>query len=323
MMNHSLLISSNHKLACDLIALEKVYLEQLSSECTASVAARAGLAYIKYMESTWMPEPLWRSWSQAGRIKASLRLNVPVENILTTTNHLESFNGVLKRKFIHHFQKGGRRIRFDLLIFLIVKQILPEIFLKRKLEANYFQWLSARFQEQAGGRSLTRTRQTSSSDINNLQEYKFSWWQMESELDLQDEISYMIQHHRIGPCNWHNIYTLTTTCASSLVDIRKPNHQRYRLYMNCYGWLSCECPRFRLSGIACKHLWAFRQLLPQLQLPYGFIFPTTETAAKQIFDVLFPHIPSTGIDTIKSSASAPNAMSLPPALLTISREKIQ
>ncbi|HEV7738442.1 MAG TPA: hypothetical protein VGO47_13870, partial [Chlamydiales bacterium] len=112
MQSFSLIVSSDYKTACDLITSERDHFRALSSEPTATTAANAGLKYLAYLESTWMPEALWRSWSQLGRIQASQRLNIPVNKIATTTNHLEAFNGVLKRKLIYQFQKGNHRLRF-------------------------------------------------------------------------------------------------------------------------------------------------------------------------------------------------------------------
>jgi hypothetical protein len=302
-----------------LIASEREYLESLASESAATVATQAGLTYLTYLQSNWMTESLWYDWSQAGRIRASLRLNIPLDQIVTTTNHLEAFNGVLKHKYIRRFQKGGHRLRFDLLIFLMVKQILPGIFLRRTLEFKYYEWLSARFKTQAGGHDLVAAKRTSTSSSgqnNDAQEHKFAWWVMEMEIDFQDEVTYMIKNNRIGPYNWANTYTITTTCASSLVDIRQPNHTRYRLFLNCYGWSSCECQAFRLSGTACKHLWAFRQILPQLNAPYGFIFPTTEIAARKIFLMLFPNTEITN-----PSTSTPTSVeSLPPSLQSMVKD---
>jgi hypothetical protein len=257
-----------------------------------------------------------------------MRLNIPVDKIVTTTNYLEAFNGVLKQKFIGQLQKGGRWLRFDLLIFLLIKQILPSIFIQRQLESSYYQWLSEQFQAKTGRQNIKSwsvSHHTSPSKISHGSSpaFKYAWWHMESGADRQDEVSYMIKTHQIGPYHWSSTYTLTTTCASSLVDIRDPNHIRYWLFMNPYGWSSCSCPAFCLSGVACKHLWAFRRVLPQLNLLYGFIFPTTETAAKQIFSMLFPINPS--LDTsVCSGPSVPpldtSIKSLPQELQNIAKD---
>ncbi|HEV7736391.1 MAG TPA: hypothetical protein VGO47_03330, partial [Chlamydiales bacterium] len=175
--------------------MEKDFLQTLASEPAASPAAQAGITYNTYLGSTWMAEPLWRSWSQAGRLLGSMRLNIPVDKIVTTTNYLEAFNGVLKQKFIGQLQKGGRWLRFDLLIFLLIKQILPSIFIQRQLESSYYQWLSEQFQAKTGRQNIKSwsvSHYTSPSKISHGSSpaFKYAWWHMESGADRQDEVSY-------------------------------------------------------------------------------------------------------------------------------------
>ncbi|RDX39548.1 hypothetical protein OH76DRAFT_1302925, partial [Lentinus brumalis] len=65
----------------------------------AALAAGA-LEHLTYLTGYWMSESLWQSWSAYGRRVAAERLGFEVSMVLTTTNHLESFNGVLKRKHL-------------------------------------------------------------------------------------------------------------------------------------------------------------------------------------------------------------------------------
>ena len=109
------------------------------------VAAAAGINYLKYLTDTWMPPSLWHGWSQKGRIEASLILKISVNGVIPTTNHLEAFNGILKRKHVHRWQRAGKRLRFDIFIFLLITQILPGIFDHRDAQAGYRKWLSNRF----------------------------------------------------------------------------------------------------------------------------------------------------------------------------------
>lgn len=71
---------------------------------------------------------LWKSWSDHGRHIAAQILKCPFEGVLPTTNHLESFNGLLKNKHLHRWQRSGRRLHVDVLIKVMVTQILPAIF---------------------------------------------------------------------------------------------------------------------------------------------------------------------------------------------------
>lgn len=56
--------------------------------------------HLDYLQSYWGREALWQSWSDFGRCVAAVCLGCVVEGVLPTTNHLESFNGVSKRKHL-------------------------------------------------------------------------------------------------------------------------------------------------------------------------------------------------------------------------------
>jgi len=47
-----------------------------------------------------MSHALWQSWSQQGRKQVSNIVGIPIEGVIPITNHLESFNGILKGKHI-------------------------------------------------------------------------------------------------------------------------------------------------------------------------------------------------------------------------------
>ena len=111
----------------------------------AQAAAKSGASFLAYMTSTWMAESLWQGWSQKGRSIAATLLNIPIEGVLPTTNHLESFNCLLKRKYISRWQRSGARLRFDFLLNILVSKILPEIFALRRSQQAYETWLHTRF----------------------------------------------------------------------------------------------------------------------------------------------------------------------------------
>ncbi|KAF8508654.1 hypothetical protein JB92DRAFT_2732214 [Gautieria morchelliformis] len=75
-----------------------------------------------------MPYSLWNGWSHKGHLEASHILKIPIEGVIPTTNHLEAFNAVLKCKYIHQWKRAGKRLRFDLFVYLLITQILPGIF---------------------------------------------------------------------------------------------------------------------------------------------------------------------------------------------------
>ncbi|KAJ7020574.1 hypothetical protein C8F04DRAFT_1274879 [Mycena alexandri] len=91
------------------------------------------IEHIEYLDSYWTTDNLWKSWSDFGRKVAASLLGCEMDGIIPTTNHLESFNGVLKRKHLRRWQNGGRRIRVDILIQVLIIHILPSIFQERRL----------------------------------------------------------------------------------------------------------------------------------------------------------------------------------------------
>ena len=235
---------------------------------------------------------LWQSWSHYGRIRASTILNIPIQGIIPTTNHLEAFNCLLKRKHIHRWQRAGKRLRVDLLVFLLVTQILPGIFHHRKIQDEYNYWLQTCFLSEAGGVDLLTKRSVSSTVDKNATSSNtipLAWWSSENQeqyLKISTDIS---MQGLLGGVHWLNNHTVEPTCASTKEDIRKPNHIRYSLWINIYGVGYCSCPGFLSGDGACKHLWALRTHMPRLiaskalhQGYFCFHYPQTKTEALKI-----------------------------------------
>jgi hypothetical protein len=63
-------------------------------------------------------------------------LNVDRSFILTTNNHLESFNSHLKDSYLHEFQRNNTQLRVDTLIVCLVKFITPNLIRRRKLQSQ-------------------------------------------------------------------------------------------------------------------------------------------------------------------------------------------
>ena len=120
----------------------------------------AGLKYIEYIEATWMPKSLWNSWSEEGRCGAAEVLGVGIGDVLPTTNHLESFNGVLKRKHIGQWQRSGRRLRFDVLVFRLTLYIMPNIYAQFRLVHSFETWKKEHFAKFVGGHGISRQLRT-------------------------------------------------------------------------------------------------------------------------------------------------------------------
>ena len=73
-------------------------------------------------------------WCTYGRIIAANLLQVPLEQIPRTNNHLESFNSKLKIHQLQKYQNKGNLLRLDLLSVILIKSITPNILLKRDLK---------------------------------------------------------------------------------------------------------------------------------------------------------------------------------------------
>uniref|UniRef100_U9SV45 Uncharacterized protein n=1 Tax=Rhizophagus irregularis (strain DAOM 181602 / DAOM 197198 / MUCL 43194) TaxID=747089 RepID=U9SV45_RHIID len=78
------------------------------------------LDFIYYIRDYWC-EDLAIGWCKYGRIIAANLLQVPLEQIPTTNNHLESFNSELKVHQLQKFQNNGHLLRFDFLSVILIK----------------------------------------------------------------------------------------------------------------------------------------------------------------------------------------------------------
>ena len=114
----SLLASTDYNGAVKIIADEWADLLTIAQlgGTSSQAASKLGVTYVNYLSETWMLESLWQSWSQNGHTVASTILKIPIQGVLPTTNHLESFNSVLKQKHIPRLQCSGSHFHFDCLI---------------------------------------------------------------------------------------------------------------------------------------------------------------------------------------------------------------
>lgn len=231
-----------------------------------------------------MPEALWQSWSQKGRVVASMLLKIPVEGVLPTTNHLESFNGVLKGKHIPQWAHSRSRLRVDFLICILITKILPGIFSQRKSLQDYSVWLHNRFQSHAGGVDLTARVQNPTSHENSPTNANLCWWEHNKSRD--DEAAAIVSLKRIYWVRQHyNLNQFEATCASSRASLADANHPRYQVYIHRDGTAACTCPDFTQRGGACKHLRALRLMIENWvtqERITPFYYPTSSTAARRI-----------------------------------------
>jgi SWIM zinc finger len=280
----SLLATAEHSVAMKLLADEKLNMTTLIQHgVSGQAASKAGLSFLEYLNTTWMPEPLWQSWSQKGRLVAATILNKPVEGVLPTTNHLESFNGLLKRKYIRQWERSGTRLRFDFLIHILITKILPGIFNLRRAFQQYQAWLADRFKDSAGGADLTRLSPTH-KDVSTPRNKGICWWPADEHRDR--EAVAIIRLRRLYHIRQqHERDQYEATCISSAAALQDPYHTRYTLYIHRRGHGWCSCPDFSFRGGACKHLRALRLVVDgwvSQNVIQAFYYPPTLVDAQRI-----------------------------------------
>lgn len=67
-------------------------------------------------------------------------MNLLIEAVLHTTNHLESFNSQLKNKYFQSYLKCGRLPRIDIYILTLVNNVIPNIQAEQNEKVNVEQY---------------------------------------------------------------------------------------------------------------------------------------------------------------------------------------
>lgn len=130
--------------ALEAYNLELVFFRKLgvrSNSLLDQKRSKAGLAFLGYLQTYLKSWSFWLSWSKAGVLEAAHRMNVPVEKVAQTTNHLESFNGRLKGKHAEVYQHSGRLPCIDRWVLNLITKVMPDFFEEydeRLQSANYF-----------------------------------------------------------------------------------------------------------------------------------------------------------------------------------------
>ncbi|KAF6742042.1 hypothetical protein DFP72DRAFT_1179780 [Ephemerocybe angulata] len=292
----AILETVQHDTAVKLIDDEREYFTKLAAtNDTAKKSSANALAYLTYLSLNWMEKALWESWSQYGRNTATALLKRPInEPVASTTNHLESFNGSLKRKYIAQWQRSGKRLRFDVFIHHLILKILPEVFAQRRMMQTYKGWLDKRFEIASGGRQL-QTEKTSRTSTPTRKQPPAAgllessslvvWFPDDETREVRGRQLFaggmLVQIDEGRP------FEIWATCAASKEDPKNPNHPRYWLTAHPSGSATCTCSDWLMNGAACKHLRALRHAIRHpdwVSTPpvYPFHFPTTQAEATQI-----------------------------------------
>ncbi|KAF8907632.1 hypothetical protein CPB84DRAFT_1813487 [Gymnopilus junonius] len=158
---------SDHDEAMALFRAEKVYWQQVKTQCDrlSKAQATAALKFLDYLNGYVEHEAYWKSWSPAGASEAAHLLGVAVSTIARTTNHLESFNGRIKSSYYQPYQHSGWLPRIDVWILLLITAIMPDFFKdlrnKKSMRDYYAQMRIIRPRDNAG--SMLPGSDTSSS----------------------------------------------------------------------------------------------------------------------------------------------------------------
>ena len=192
--------------------------------------------------------------SEWGRIQASAIIGIPVEGIMPTTNHLESFNTILKCKHLPAWLHSGHCLHFDSLIHILIMRVLPSIFSQWKAQKEYSDWLMARFCQHTSGWDLTSIK-----DIQVGNQAKscnmICWWQPDVRCDSEAGMILNLPNWFFVACGPDPHHSYHATCASSKANILDTNHLQYTIDIHHCSILSCTCPDFiHGNGLACKHL---------------------------------------------------------------------
>ncbi|KAJ3555948.1 hypothetical protein NM688_g2298 [Phlebia brevispora] len=189
-------------------------------------------------------------WSRFGRLTAAALLKRPVNKVLPTTNHLESFNGVLKREHLSRWRKGGQRLRLDVLIHVLVNNVLPSIFRLRELENLESARCKAIIEKLPGGLALIRAREGTSKTLGPLAYL--------APDDARDHAAAeLVSCKQISAPSLDDTgNTLTFSCYSSLAVEGEAHPTKYDIILRTDGTGSCSCKDFTTRGSACKHMHA-------------------------------------------------------------------
>jgi hypothetical protein len=225
-----------------IIKKEAEVLEAMAENGHASVAGK-GLQHLNdYLLGYWMTDTLWKSWSDYGCRTAARVLKCPIEGVLPTTNHLESFNGLLKRKHLKRWQRGGKRLRIDVLLRLLITKVLPSIFEQRAMQrAEELRW-AAMVRQLPGGDALLLERKSLTVSVIPTTAY------LTADPEREAAAVILLVNNQISHPTFEGHDQLTFACHSSISNIYKPSPTQYRVILCLDGTARCSCKDFLQRG---------------------------------------------------------------------------
>ncbi|KAJ7610601.1 hypothetical protein DFH06DRAFT_1016591 [Mycena polygramma] len=231
---------------------------ELLMELGTGKSVQKAIEHINYLDSYWTTDNLWKSWSDFGRKVAASLLGCEMDGVIPTTNHLESFNGVLKRKHLRRWQNGGRRIRVDILIQILIIHILPSIFQERRLYRDQELRIAEQVRRLPGGASLLQNRQKGRVIP------KIAYLLPDSERTARAHA--MLSAGQIGVPTFSQVdNSFVFVCYSSEALEIEAEPVKYAISVGIDGVVTCDCLDFKKHGGACKHIRGALLLLENLR----------------------------------------------------------
>ncbi|EPQ52484.1 hypothetical protein GLOTRDRAFT_95391 [Gloeophyllum trabeum ATCC 11539] len=235
-----------------VIAQEQEFFEAMLDGTHAGIAKNGLDHLVNYLLGYWCKEALWCSWSDYGRQVTARIMKCPFEGVLPTTNHLESFNCVLKRKHLRRWQRGGRRLREDMLLKILVTKVLPSIFHQRAFEEQDDACRESLIRRLPGGDKLLARRDDAGSR-NQLVLPPVAYHVPDEQRDLAAQE--LVTHSQIGaPSMVGDGFVFE--CYSSLATELDTSPIKYKIFIGFSRTAECECKDFTHRGGACKHIRA-------------------------------------------------------------------
>ncbi|KAJ9097952.1 hypothetical protein QFC20_006082 [Naganishia adeliensis] len=273
--------------------------ERLPGEVRATAAG--AWDYLGYLRKTWVKENLWMAWAEIGRTRLAQALDIPLGSVINTSNHLESFNNVLKNGWLRRCSTGrGRRLRTDVLVALLITRVIPGIFRTRAIAerernwmANLLEGLLAPQLIDAANLNRRAAREQRALERRKIQTIPDKW--RAQEIFARGRVQQLWLAFDFSRLNAVCVPEFNPNRLRIFDEMNYELCLRYTVMMGCWTG-RCSCPDFSQRGGACKHLRALQLSINTADnRPSGLPlihFPSSLEEAKEAEQQLLPQ-PST------------------------------
>ncbi|KAG8763646.1 hypothetical protein FRC12_008470 [Ceratobasidium sp. 428] len=305
-LESKLIHSTDFTTAQRAIQDERRYLGSLDPNSPAGKAAAACIGYLDYLSMYWMTEKLWPSWSDYGRQVAADLTGLTIDAVLTTNNHLESFNGLLKRKFLPSLTRNGHRMRLDTLIMLLKIKVADVIFQQRRLRSNEKAKLTEALASVPGASNVVAKL------LGQAEQVRVAYLEPDTRRD--EEARYLMENKYVRLVGQNDI-GVALTCYSFRGYDDDGTWTQYDISLNYDSTASCTCPDFQNRGGACKHMraglllvewarhWALANNQPHEHVIQPINLPSNQASALRLHQTETTHVP---LDCPAHQVAVPN-----------------